>query len=166
VSPITLETLFQEFQFHCGAIKRFWRSELYILIELFQFHCGAIKSIDKFKTNSDCRDFNSIVVRLKDLSLEYIYLLESYFNSIVVRLKVTTPVTLKTRLILFQFHCGAIKRNAVLTWLHSLIYFNSIVVRLKHKIGSSRSLSSLVFQFHCGAIKRLQAKTLIIKETD
>ena len=53
----------------------------------FQFHCGSIKTYTPYGVNEGKR----------------------YFNSTVVRLKLSTEPTDKKNAELFQFHCGSIK---------------------------------------------------------
>ena len=55
------------FQFHCGAIKRAFNVSCYFFYTIFQFHCGAIKSKKRIYDLRQEKNFNSIVVRLKDL---------------------------------------------------------------------------------------------------
>ena len=58
------------------------------LIDVFQFHYGTIKSQMIHPINSIFTNFNSTMVRLKDFRIVVHLLLQHYFNSTMVRLKV------------------------------------------------------------------------------
>ncbi len=88
----------------------------------FQFHCGAIKREQFIWKAIYFLNFNSIVVRLKALSLS--------FFSCVLRL--------------FQFHCGAIKSSFLHEDLLLNANFNSIVVRLKASTMLDWSIAFLI----------------------
>jgi len=75
------------FQFHYGSVKRIIALKEDIRSELFQFHYGSVKR-KPFSSNLRCfLYFNSTMVRLKVSTTVLAISLERYFNSTMVRLK-------------------------------------------------------------------------------
>ena len=120
---------------------------------IFQFHKGAIRTISTPWVLPECRNFNSIKVRLEHGWLQH-------------------RITFK---LLFQFHKGAIRTSFPSLPFAILGYFNSIKVRLEHVANvpirvrpnfnsikvrleppQRKEMSQLKkFQFHKGAIRTL-----------
>ena len=96
----------------------------------FQFHYGTIKSTPCQNRTCKVDNFNSIMVRLKAVALNYLRVEVVDFNSIMVRLK-GAAVVVGVIVVVFQFHYGTIKRCSE----ERLIYYR------------------LLFQFHYGTIK-------------
>ena len=78
---------------------------------------------------------------------------ESCFNSILVRLKESSPRCAVQRPYRFQFHTGSIKRLYQFTVPSFVTSFNSILVRLKGVAPATSNRYLLRFQFHTGSIK-------------
>ena len=121
----------------------------------FQFHTGSIKSWGWKRSRTVVNRFNSILVRLKaTFPISYCPCTPS-FNSILVRLKVKWVSPLQYPCHVFQFHTGSIKSATDAPCsLKRQMRFNSILVRLKVFVCPSLFSFSLMFQFHTGSIKR------------
>ena len=123
------------FQFHNGTIKRVLCVDAVHFDEQFQFHNGTIKSHKRHSNDEFPKNFNSIMVRLKD---EGVILAEFFnkanFNSIMVRLKGLINNISILSLQQFQFHNGTIKRTSRFRLFPEMHNFNSIMVRLKGRI--------------------------------
>ncbi len=76
-------------------------------------------------------NFNSCMVRLKEVVGTTITSANIDFNSCMVRLKVANPIGAVLAVIVFQFLYGTIKGNAHLQVNGSSPDFNSCMVRLK-----------------------------------
>ena len=76
------------------------------------------------------------------------------FNSILVRLKVSSLRTNPEKRSEFQFHTGSIKRVDFIVYHLFEIRFNSILVRLKVTKKTKTQTALNLFQFHTGSIKR------------
>ena len=122
-------TIIHSFQFHKGTIKTLHLLLVHSLHFPFQFHKGTIKTIIfSFSLHSS-----------------------SDFNSIKVRLKLSSNDSCSCSAI-FQFHKGTIKTSILATCLSPETYFNSIKVRLKRQLRL-HIRQTLLFQFHKGTIK-------------
>ena len=75
---------------------------------IFQFHKGTIKTCLPWWLVSSWLDFNSIKVRLKQFYFDATVIVDDYFNSIKVRLKLPGSSGGGASLG-FQFHKGTIK---------------------------------------------------------
>ena len=99
-------------------------------------------------------NFNSSLVRLKEIILLDLTTSEIYFNSSLVRLKVTlesvTGFTFKT----FQFQFGTIKSFSYFPSPIQENNFNFSLVRLKDQFLNFVNVSQVLFQFQFGTIKR------------
>ena len=82
-----LDVAREVFQFHYGTIKRSSANASSNNVAEFQFHYGTIKSLGGIYFTSNVLDFNSTMVRLKVIILNYLCLRNK-----------------------FQFHYGTIKR--------------------------------------------------------
>ena len=103
-----------------------------VVVVLFQFHKGAIRTIYDTFAEAFQGNFNSIKVRLEQVSEDCMKVLQLHFNSIKVRLEHD----------LF----GYTKINTV--------YFNSIKVRLE-LVNLQQNYDFNKFQFHKGAIRTI-----------
>ena len=100
-----------------------------------------------FQTN-----FNSSMVRLKDVTNVYRLIRSGNFNSSMVRLKARmlgiNPAEEKP----FQFQYGSIKSKGTVFKKSCFSYFNSSMVRLKE--GGGEAVTQVnAFQFQYGSIK-------------
>ena len=127
-------TFIRIFQFHDGTIKRQKTKGKYLVALLFQFHDGTIKSPSELLLRLHFRNFNSTMVRLKEIMF-------------------LSDCTHK----LFQFHDGTIKSADQLHHLFYQNYFNSTMVRLK---GRKHIPNVLCFSNFNSTMVRLKAPTL------
>ena len=99
-------------------------------------------------TSSSTLNFNSTMVRLKELDVKRYGAMGRNFNSTMVRLK-EPACSVQPNQHLFQFHYGTIKRNMHLKSVTSFSVFQF------HYGGTSatRPSRSNAFQFHYGTIK-------------
>ena len=98
---------------------------------IFQFHKGAIRTISTPWVLPECRNFNSIKVRLEQSALLTPILRLSHFNSIKVRLEPCESTLQLQAENWFQFHKGAIRTSFSLCTEIKVVNFNSIKVRLE-----------------------------------
>ena len=140
------------FQFHNGTIKtpRHQTHQIKmkdfnsIMVQLKQHHVRAVLQLLFY--------FNSIMVQLKLIRIVVNMYVDAHFNSIMVQLKLIAVLIYSELLSLFQFHNGTIKTLLQVTMLALWQNFNSIMVQLKPCAFLSFHISCK-FQFHNGTIK-------------
>ena len=124
------------FQFHYGTIKRSRDIEWSYSNYLFQFHYGTIK-------------------RVRNITEKVCFF---YFNSTMVRLKVSSSCALYTWIPEFQFHYGTIKSPNRRNSFEFVILFQFHYGTIKSCSHYKSNLYPLPFQFHYGTIKSWYAK--------
>ena len=85
--PLLSISKFPLFQFQDGAVKRTKTFCVSPLTHIFQFQDGAVKRTVETVTTNRLSDFNSKMVRLKEVGIVSQNLHPIYFNSKMVRLK-------------------------------------------------------------------------------
>ena len=124
----------------------------------FQFHTGSIKSVRVMRIHLFFIRFNSILVRLKESTPEAHerFTVKFQFHTGSIKSYLEHDLFVITNQ--FQFHTGSIKRRSRLHTPKTMMKsFNSILVRLKG--GKRHPLPyRFKFQFHTGSIKRIKGK--------
>ena len=121
------------FQFHSGSIKSSSQRQSTRSLALFQFHSGSIKSVSFPILSSRHGLFQFHSGSIKRAGHTRRDAAGRGFNSIVVRLKVSTSGFFARARPKFQFHSGSIKRTNYCDVAYSVYRF----------------------QFHSGSIKRV-----------
>ena len=119
------------FQFHSGTIKAVWIGINEGVIFQFQFHSGTIKAARLRMMPSWKPYFNSTLVRLRLSDAVKTYLGYERFNSTLVRLRLYGGQIIRSNTIVFQFHSGTIKACQFSRYSEYHLRFNSTLVRLR-----------------------------------
>ena len=101
------------------------------------------------------------MVRLKESCIASPVMPPCYFNSTMVRLKVSLRHC-EYNYYKFQFHYGTIKRELAASTIQKVYNFNSTMVRLKADSLEMWYICK-IFQFHYGTIKRMQLLSNAVK---
>ena len=98
------------FQFHKGAIRTYRDVEVYKGLYLFQFHKGAIRTVSCALLASERAYFNSIKVRLEQMSAFRSWCVQQFqFHKGAIR--TDEGIVFIDDITAFQFHKGAIRTS-------------------------------------------------------